>query len=359
MFAGFWGESGCESCSHHNGVMSNFSSVFDTQTVVPDAGVGEVQLAKKSSGKRFERVIPLDVEILRLALSAKYVRNIQIAGWTGASYSHVEKRIRVLRDFGFIEQMSVSCRIPKSIGDPKPWPARRATVWRATSAGARIADMWQLAGAPTGVVASPTPYKPSQSLGDHTLGAVDLAVVFRRLGFGVVFEREFKSVEMAPRKAGAGSTGAPLTWCTPLATGGLHAPDLGLIHPLGSLWAVELELSLKPVERYLPVMRSMVETGRGQVWLVDSQAALSNLGVAARSLGFELMQFDMGPGVPPVFSDESGLIRVQRFRGGFDLPRRLSEVPVRWGELVGLGVPGGFSDVAPVGEGVLRRSWSY
>lgn len=339
--------------------MSNFSSVFDSRTVVSDAGSSEIQVSKASGGKRFVRVIPIDMEILRLALSAKYVRTVQIAGWTGASYSHVEKRVRALRDFGYIEQVSVSCRIPGQIGGPKPWPARVITAWRVTAEGARIAGGWQLVGAPVGVVASPSPYKPSQSLGDHTLGAVDLGVVFRRLGFGVVFEREFKSVEMAPRKLGAGSTGAPLTWCTPLPTGGLHAPDLGLVHPLGSLWAVELELSLKPAEKYMVVMRSMIEASRGQVWLVDSQAALSNLGVAAGRLGFELVQFDMGPGVPPVFADESGLIRVQRFRGGFDLPRRRTEVPALWDRLVGVGVPGGFSDVSPVPDEVLRRSWSY
>lgn len=345
-------------CVYTMGCMTDSTAFTSDRTRVSEEAASAVQVVKRKGRVGFTHINPFDMEVLRLALAAKYVRAVQVAGWTGAGMSHVQDRLRVLQGFGFVEPMLVSCNFPDVVGGPKPWRPHTVKVFRITGAGARVVGAWSVAGTATGYVTSPSPARPQNTLGNHTLSALDVGIVFRRLGFGVAFEREYKAVEIRANTRGGGSAVVGPVWCTPLASGGLHAPDLGVVHPDGSGWRVEIELTPKKVADYVPVIRSLYETGEGQLWLADSEAVIANVGAACAQLGIVLGEYDLGPGVPPVFADDSFRVRVQRFRGGFPLPKRLSAVQGLWGDLVAAGVPGGFGDVSPVDVSVLRSSWA-
>lgn len=339
--------------------MSVFPDFGSALTSVPDAAVGTVKAYTRGGKPRFVHVLPLDIEIMRLILAAKYVRSVHASGWTGASISYVNARIRFLKDMGFIEPMIVSANFPDQVGGGGKWRPSTVRVWRLTAKGFGLLEPWQVVGAPVGYVSLPAVAKPRNTLGNHTLAALDAAVVFRRWGFEVAFEREYKAVEVRASVKGGGAAVLEPVWCTPGPAGGLHAPDLGVVHPDGSRWRVELELTSKQfVSDYVGSVRSMFEAGDGQVWLAGSEQVVRNVGSACAQLGLPLREFDMGPGVPPVFADDSFRVRVQRFRGGFAPPSRVKWVPELWDSLVSLGVPGGFAGVSQVGVEGLRRSWS-
>ncbi|RLP57300.1 hypothetical protein D9R06_09985 [Kocuria marina subsp. indica] len=320
-------------------------------TPIPEAlrTAGAVQ--RRGSRYNMTRVLPVDVELMRFLLKMKYARPIQIAGWLGASGSYVYTRLRSLQAWGLVEKDVYSAGL-------RSWPpvggqrveGRAVTVWRVTTKGRNRLDPWPVAGEPASVPVKVKASKMSKSLGDHTLGAVDLAVLYRRWGFEVATEREYTALEMPQRVPPVVSS---FVWCPHVAGRG-HAPDLGVIHPDdGSKWGIELERATKRDTEYRDVMNLYVDHGLGQVWHSGSPATASNLTRAAASIGHPLRRVEVNG--QTVFMSEDGMIRLVGWWPGFSDPEARKEWPDVWPAL-DYGVPPGGFTVAG-GRPDLSVSW--
>lgn len=335
-------------------------SVFDgDSTSVSEEASSDVLQVIESGKKYFSRIVPYDMEVLRLMLSAKYVRPVHLVGFLGGTIQYAYKRLKILVELGYAKKVYVAYSSPKNVGEPKPWPNHTASVYMATEKGKRGVGYWHVVGEPSGVVCSPPAGRFSTIHSQHSLSVVDVACVLRRYGAQIAFEREYKSIEITVGKPKHEAEMAPAIWCPPTRTGSRHSPDLGVILPGDSniRFGVEVELNTKPVADYINVIRSYLEHSLNQVWLCGSENIMNNLAKACQQLGVETQTYRKAPGEPPIVFSKDGSIRFQRFRGGFRQPNKLSEVPALWEQLTNLGIPGEFPGFEPIDPDTLTDSW--
>lgn len=345
--------------------MSSDSDFSTGRTVVPAAASADFLVEGAGSGSpRKVTVLPFDIEAIRLMLSAKYVRPIHIVGYLGGSASNAYDRLRQLKKLGYVTKHSGSVNVPENIGEPPPWKHSIVPIYSATKKAADHIGYWQVLGHGEGVVTSPSHTGFSYAQSVHTLAVADVACVFKRYGAQVVFEREFKSVEILSNTKSKTATtlekNAPAIWCPPTSERGRHSPDLGLILPdeARTKIGVEVELNTKPVVKYMPVIQAYIHHGLSQLWLVNSGTTIGNLQEAIRGItGSQLKEFSMGPGHPPVYSNDTGTIRIQYLRGSFTQPSRQKEISSNWQQVINLGVPGGYRNLTPVPLEKIEESW--
>lgn len=228
-------------------------------------------------------LLPIDVEIVRMATRFTAVRPMHLVAWTGASPWTVRAGLRRLTDSGLIRTAPVILHLRDATGQVR---AMSTTVYVATSAGAKAAGSWTVAGYDD-LVSLSAP-RPSAATADHTSAVADLACWYRRSGFEIVAEREIVSMER-PTKLGRGRPPA-VAWTTAISPigGGVHPPDLVACAADGTPWAVELERARKPVATYKEVIGAYHQIGRGQVWHVGSAATGKRIHDACAQLGIPL-----------------------------------------------------------------------
>lgn len=337
------------------GVYTDFMTEtrFDSgskNTPIPEAMRTAGAVYRRGDRYTMTRVLPVDVEIMQFLLKMKYARPIQVAGWLGASGSYVYTRLRSLQSWGLVEKDVYSAGL-------RDWPnvdnkikGRAVTVWRVTTKGRNRLDPWPVVGEPETHPVKVKASKLSKSLGDHTLGVADLAVLYRRWGFEIATEREFTALEMPQRVA---PVVPEHVWC-PHSNGRGHAPDLGVVHPDdGSKWGIELERATKRDYEYREVMNLYVEHGLGQVWHSASPATATNLTRAASGIGYPLKRVEVNGQI--LLMSEDGMIRLTGWWPGFSDPKARSEWPDVWPTLDYGVTPGGFTVAAGLRD--LSESW--
>lgn len=321
-----------------------------TRKPIPQAMRTAGAVRRKGAAYSYTRVLPVDVEIMQFLLRFKYARTVQVAGWVGSSGSYAYQRLRALDDFGFVERDKYAVGLrqwPQQASDVK---GRAITVWRVTQKGRDRLDPWPVAGEPETVPVLLKADKFSKTMGDHSLGVVDLAVTFRRWGFQVASEREYVSLEMPQRVAPAVSE--PV-WCPHVAGKG-HAPDLGVIHPQdGTMWGVELERAVKRERQYRDVIDAYRKSQIGQVWYAASNGTATNLRNAAESMGFAVRARNVNG--RQVLMSEDGQFRLLGWLPGFNDPKKMSDWSRVWDALDAGIAPGGFEGIG--GTVDLSESW--
>lgn len=260
---------------------------------------------------------PLDLEILRFVTRFGVTRAWHVAAWTGAGAWTVEERLRELRRAGLLSVMDA----PADLWDATQGVTRPTLVpvWVPTARGARLAGPVTVPG--TNRVVAPRTTRPSPPTAVQTIPMVDLAVWYRAFGYGVVAPRELRSTELRP----AYRRDHPVegTWATTATTldgllegGGRHAvhlPTLGVIHPSGALWAVELETAPRKVSTYRQIIGSTRAAGLGLVWHTASQTAGRRILRAGTLAGLRWVPHPTRRGVTMT---PDGLVRVQGWRHG-------------------------------------------
>lgn len=275
-----------------------------------------------------------------MLLRFKYARTLHVAGWLGASGSYAYERLRMLAAFGFVERDLYAVGLREWPDPGSTIKGRPITVWRVTQKGRDRLEPWTVPGEPETIPVKLKASHFSKTMGDHSLGVVDLGVLFRRWGFAVATEREYVSLEMPQRAEPA--VKSP-NWCPRLAGKG-HAPDLGVIHPHdGSMWGVELERAVKRENEYRDVIQAYRHHKVGQIWYAASEATATNLRNAAEAVGMT-MEATTVRGHPLMVS-EDWQCRIMAWRPSFNDPKRRSEWPDVWDALDGGRAPGGFGDV--------------
>lgn len=322
--------------------MTEFPEDVDLNTKIPDAfrKVGVIGRRKRSSGVTWvrSRILPVDIEIMQFLLRFRYARPLQISGWVGCSLGYAVNRLGFLKSQGFVE----SDLYPVYL---RPWgePYGRAvahneSVWRVTTAGRSRMEPWPVAGEPETHPVIPKALRFSKSLGDHTLGIADLGVLYRRWGFQVATEVEYKMLEAPGRVEGS----LKPSWCVSKGTGSIHAPDLGVIHPDdGSKWGVELERNAKPLKEYQGTLNAYRQANMGCVWFAGSQAVARNISEASRTLGWLAKPIRLSDTVTIIATDD-GALRIAPWVPSFIAPKFRSEAPQVWGWLDHGMPPGGF-----------------
>lgn len=217
----------------------------------------------------------LDREILRFILRFGMIRSHHAYQWSGASPYTIREHLKKLSGRGFIADTVVQV----DLRDPATQKIKstQAHVWICTGKGADRVPEWRPVGYGPDISLHLPATSNSRLLAHHMLGVVDLACWYRRYGYQVVAEREIRSLELlmpagpkgmknADRKRHA--TVAPVWSVTIPGRPGIHPPDLGVVGPDGSRWAVELERATKTVQDYTAIMGAYRAAGIGQVWHV-------------------------------------------------------------------------------------------
>lgn len=309
----------------------------DTGRRIPESFRAAGVVRRRGDRMTYTRVLPVDIEAMRFILQVKYARPIQVAGWLGSSGGYAYERLRVLEGFGFLERDKYAVGLRDWPGEHTDIMGRAVTVWRVTQKGRNRLEPWTVVGESPQVPVLLKASKFAKSMADHSLGVADLAVLYRRWGFEVAFEREFVSLEMPQRAAPAVSS--PV-WC-PHRGGRGHAPDLGVIHPDdGSRWGIELERAIKRESEYRDVIGTYQAAEMGQVWHAQSPATVKNLVAAARNLGITLRPQTIN-GMTVMLS-EDGLTRIVSWRPNYVDPLNRAEWMKVWESLDGGTPPGGF-----------------
>ena len=225
-------------------------------------------------------LLPIDVEVLRLAVRFTAIRPVHATSWTGASPWTVRASLRRLTDVGALTSRPVVIALRDRSGTIRPAPT---VVYSATGKGATYAGAWTVPGYED--LVSLTAARPSAALADHTDGVTGLACWYRHYGYTVVAEREILSLE---RPSALHRDRRPIArWSVPLSSIGqsIHPPDLVAVAPDGTGWAVELERATKSVANYVEVIGAYRAAQVPQVWHVLSNATAKRLAEACRKLG--------------------------------------------------------------------------
>lgn len=287
----------------------------------------------------------LDVECLRFISRFTYARGCHLAAWTGASPWTIRKRLRGLSDHRLATSSVLSVYLRDAGGKVHP---AQAHVWRVTPRGADLAGDWAVPGH-EGRLALPAGGGRSRLTSDHALGAADLAGWYRQVGFDVVSEREILSLERPTALPGRPSFAPVRFWSTTIpGRPGIHAPDLGVVHPDGGVWAIELERATKTVADYQAVIAAYRAAGLGQIWHIQSQATARRVMEACTRLG---IIWGSSP-ARGVTASPDGLVRLQGW-----LPSRVVGPggPANWPGTPA-SAPAGFSGLERVD---LQASWAY
>lgn len=271
-------------------------------------GVGSRVGTREKGRVRARSVNALDIELVRFLVRFKFARGYQLAAWTGASPWTVSNRLQFLGKAGLIDRWTATASL---VG--KDHKVRRTTVsvMSATPKGARMVEGWVVPGTGGQVVAM-KPGKASPALADHTLGVSDLAAWYRMVGFGVAAEREIISLERANKLPDQPERELGVYWTVPKGGVHNHVPDMGVVHPDGSMWGVELELAVKPIQDYVATVGAYLSAGMGQVWHVRSQATGRRLMEACRRHAVQWAE-DRGDGASV---SRDGMVRLQGWRPG-------------------------------------------
>ncbi|WP_448058732.1 hypothetical protein [Cellulomonas hominis] len=298
------------------------------------------------SARPIHTLTRLDTEALRFIDRFHMVRAFHVVAWTGASPWTVRDRLGNLARAGLVRPRTVSV----DLRDGTTIRESLAGVWQVTGRGADRAGTWIVPGT-GGVTVSMPARRPSALITHHVLGVADLAVWYRRFGYAVAAEREILSLErataLAPERLMLSS------WTVPVpGRMGVHPPDMGVVHPDGSRWAIELERATKTVTDYAEVMAAYRDASLGQVWHVLRGPTVRRLREAAERIGVA-----WGPEpARGVIASNDGLIRLQGW-----LPGRVAlRNPATWARQVPRrALPGGIAVPFDVPDGLpdLAAAW--
>lgn len=338
-----------------------FDNSPETATAIPESFkmTGAVR-RRGEGGYYYRRIRPMDIEAMRFILTFKYANVAQIAGWLGCSKGTAANSMTFLVGQNLVDKIKGTPVLFK-VGEPDTKPKHVVqTLYRVTSKGRSMLEPWVPAGTDGVSVIMPDrvsvrPHSPTMV--DHSLGVVDLAIIYRRWGCSIIGEREIAKIEPSTGV----ERGATPTWSPPALVGkGRHQPDFGVVLPdamSGARFAVELERSVKSQQEYRNIVQAYMDFGLPVLWYVGVGAARRNLVNAYRTLGVELTKYDMG--AYEFASSADGTVRVFSWVPGFTVPNNgeLAKDNLRkYWALYDKGVePGGFRGLVQVDPSVSWR----
>lgn len=290
-------------------------------------------------------LLPIDVAVLRQCIRWTMLRPVHLVALSGASPWTIRGSLRRLTATGMVTSEPVTATLRDQTGRLR----RTITfVYVATAKGAGHAGSWVVPGTGGVTVNLPAP-RPSAALSDHVLGVADLAAWYASFHgpAAVVAEREILSLERPSKLTPARQVSS--YWSVPVPRRvGIHPPDLGLVAPDGSRWAIELERATKSVADYTEVVAAYQQAGMGQVWHVLSKSTGQRLAQACHQLGIRVAATSDGVNV-----SADGKFRLQGW-----LPAQSSGGgPETWqsSRLVPVSAPGGLP--TPAQRPDLSASW--
>lgn len=272
-------------------------------------------IEKRANGKLTQiNFTELHVQVLQFIARTGWARDIQIAGWLGASYTTVTKALTYLKKAKLVKSEKTYAKLRDF--DSDNFSERQVTVWSITSRAMHeeIIGSWRVAGYGEDELCTATPGSINNlSQIDHRLCINDIAIIFARYGFEIAFEKDIKQLD------GVGYARSKRLSKVWIVGNGTHTPDLGIINPKdGRKWGVEIERRQKETESYEVVISRFSNSGMGQLWFCQRPAIARAILRACEKRGITMTEFEFEYGSVWVSSD--GLIRISIYRGGVVTP---------------------------------------
>lgn len=272
-------------------------------------------IEKRTNGKLTQiNFTELHVQALQFLARTGWARDIQIAGWLGASYSTVAKALVYLKRAKLVKSEVTYAKLRDF--DTDNLTERRLTVWSITSRAMHEETIghWTAAGYSSEDLCTATPGSINNlSQIDHRLCINDIAIIFARYGFQVAFEKDIKQLD------GVGYAKSKRLSKVWIVGNGTHTPDLGIINPKdGRKWGVEIERRIKETESYEVIITRFISSGMGQLWFCQRPSIARAILRACEKRGISMTEYRYEYG--NVWVSPDGLIRISIYRGGVVTP---------------------------------------